>query len=92
VRDAGPVGIKIGTALWSARAGGGKRRYDAVFVNRFDPIPAGTLFTVWGELRFKGTARLLWPILRWYVLRQTRRLQLEPVKVRAEASGFSRSG
>jgi len=42
-----------------------KRRYDAVFVNRFDPIPAGTLFTVRSELRFKGIARLLWPMLRW---------------------------
>jgi uncharacterized membrane protein len=63
-----------------------KRRYDAVFVNRFDPIPAGTLFTVRGELWFKGVARLLEPVLIWYVRRQMKLLQLEPVKARAEAN------
>jgi hypothetical protein len=69
-----------------------KRRYDAVFVNRFDPISVGTRFTVRGELRFKGIARLLGPMLRWYVLRQIRHLQLEPVKARAEeASTFGSS-
>lgn len=62
-----------------------KRRYDAVFVNEFDPIPQGTLFTVRGELWFKGIPRLLEPGLAWYVRRQMRRLQLEPVKARAEA-------
>jgi hypothetical protein len=67
-----------------------KRRYDAVFVNRFTAIPAGTLFTVVGELSFKGLAPLLEPLLGWYVRRQMRRLQLKPVKARAEAS-WSRS-
>jgi hypothetical protein len=66
-----------------------KRRYDAVFVNRFDQVPGGTLFTVRGDFAFKGAARLLAPVLGWYVRRQMRRLQLLPVKAEAEARRFS---
>jgi hypothetical protein len=66
-----------------------KRRYDAVFVNRFAPVPGGTLFTVRGDLAFKGAARLLAPVLGWYVRRQMRRLQLLPVKAEAESRRFS---
>lgn len=69
-----------------------KRRYDAVFVNQFDPITAGTRFTVCGELHFKGAARLLEPVLGWYVRRQVRHLQLEPVKARAEAKAARAGG
>lgn len=62
-----------------------KRRYDAVFVNRFASIPAGTLFSVRGDLTFKGIARLLRPFLGWYVRRRIRHLTLLPVKTWAEA-------
>lgn len=62
-----------------------KRRYDAVFVNRFDSVPAGTLFTVRANLTFKGIARLLRPVLSGYVRRQVKRLTLLPVKAMAES-------
>ena len=61
-----------------------KRRYDAVFENRFDPVPEGTRFSVRGELTFKGVARLVGPFLGWYVRRQMMRFQLLPVKEAAE--------
>jgi len=62
-----------------------KRRYDARFLNRFEPVPGGTRFTVRGEIHLKGWARLLQPFLRDYVRRQMQRLQLQPVKAEAEA-------
>jgi Polyketide cyclase / dehydrase and lipid transport len=62
-----------------------KRRYDARFINRFEPVPAGTRFTVDGDIYLKGWARLLQPVLRGYVRRQIRRLQLQPVRAEAEA-------
>jgi hypothetical protein len=61
-----------------------KRRYDALFRNRFESVPDGTCFTARGELRLKGWARLLQPLLRGYVRRQMQRLQLQPVKAEAE--------
>ena len=63
-----------------------KRRYDARFSNRFENVPGGTRFTVRGDIYLKGWARLLQPLLRGYVRRQIERLQLRPVKAKAEAS------
>jgi hypothetical protein len=63
-----------------------KRRYDARFSNRFENVPGGTRFTVRGDIHLKGWARLLQPLLRGYVRRQIERLQLQPVKAKAEAS------
>jgi hypothetical protein len=62
-----------------------KRRYDARFRNRFEPVPGGTRFTVRGDIYLKGWARLLQPVLRGYVRRRMERLQLRPVKAEAEA-------
>jgi hypothetical protein len=62
-----------------------KRRYDARFGNRFESLPDGTRFTVRGDIRLKGWARLAQPFLRGYVRRQMRRLQLRPIKAEAEA-------
>jgi hypothetical protein len=62
-----------------------KRRYDARFANRFETVPGGTRFTVSGDIHLKGWARLLQPVLSGYVRRQIDRLQLQPVKVEAEA-------
>ena len=62
-----------------------KRRYDARFINRFDAVPAGTLFTVLGDICLKGWAKLLTPFVGVYVRRQMERYQLRPVKVAAEA-------
>jgi hypothetical protein len=62
-----------------------KRRYDARFRNRFIAVPGGTRFMVTGEICLKGWARLLRPLLRGYVRRQMRRLQLRPMQAEAEA-------
>ena len=62
-----------------------KRRYDARFANRFETVPGGTRFTVSGDIHLKGWARLLQPVLGGYVRRHLDRLQLQPVKVEAEA-------
>lgn len=61
-----------------------KRRYDATFHNRFEPVPGGTRFTDVGEIELKGWARLLRPFLRPVVRRRMRQLQVEPVKAEAE--------
>jgi uncharacterized membrane protein len=66
--------------LWES-----KRRYDARFLNRFAPTPGGTRFTIHADIRLKGAARLLRPVLASYVRRQMERWTLEPVKVAAEA-------
>jgi Polyketide cyclase / dehydrase and lipid transport len=62
-----------------------KRRYNARFSNRFEGLPDGTRFTVRGDIRLKGWARLAQPFLRGHVRRQMRRLQLRPIKAEAEA-------
>jgi GNAT superfamily N-acetyltransferase len=67
-------------ALWEVH-----RRFDVQFLNRFETIPGGTRFTVSGEFRLKGFARLLQPFLRGYARRRMERLQLQPVKAEAEA-------
>lgn len=67
--------------LWES-----KRRYDALFVNRFESIPGGARVTVSGDIRLKGPVRLLAPFLRPYVRRQILRLSLQPLKTAAEAT------
>jgi Polyketide cyclase / dehydrase and lipid transport len=69
-----------------------KRRYDARFRNRFEPVPEGTRFTARGEIYLKGWARLMQPVLRGFVRRQMRRLQLQPVKVEAETRARHAAG
>ena len=62
-----------------------KRHYDARFSNRFESAAGGTRFTVRGDIRLRGWARLLQPSLGGHVRRQIQRLQLQPVKAEAEA-------
>jgi len=40
-------------SLWEVH-----RRFDALFLNRFQTIPGGTRFTVTGEIHLKGSAKL----------------------------------
>ena len=61
------------------------RRFDALFLNRFQAIPGGTRFTVTGEIHLNGVARLLQPFLPGYVRKRMERLQLQSVKAEAEA-------
>jgi polyketide cyclase/dehydrase/lipid transport protein len=67
-------------SLWEVH-----RRFDALFLNRFETIPGGTRFTVSGEFHLKGVAKLLHPFLQGYARRRMERLQLQPVKAEAEA-------
>ena len=67
-------------SLWEVH-----RRFDALFLNRFETVPEGTRFTVSGEIHLKGLAKPLKPFLRGYVSKRMERLQLQPVKAEAEA-------
>jgi hypothetical protein len=69
-----------------------KRRYGALFPNQFECTHDGTQFTVRGEIRLKGWARLLQPMLRGRVRRQMQRFQLRLVKAEAEARAGGRGG
>ncbi len=66
--------------LWEA-----KRRYEGRFVNRFEAAPGGTRYTVDADIRLKGAARLLGPLLAPYIGRQMRQYLLRPMQVAAEA-------
>jgi Polyketide cyclase / dehydrase and lipid transport len=68
------------------------RRFDALFLNRFQAIPGGTRFTVTGEIRLNGAAGLLQPFLRRYVRKRMQRLQWQPVKAEAEARARRAAG
>lgn len=64
-----------------------KKRYDAVFLNRFEAVPEGTRYTLVGDISLKGLYRLLAPFLKGYIRKQMSKWVLEPVKTRAEAQG-----
>lgn len=63
-----------------------KPRYDATFVNRFEPVPAGTRYLVRADIRLRGAFRLLGPLLGGYTRRQVRRYVLDPMRRAAEAA------
>ena len=61
-----------------------KRRYVATFVNRFDPAPDGTRYTVDAAVRIKQPFTLIAPVLRGVVERAIRRYTIEPLRAAAE--------
>ena len=65
--------------LWEA-----KRRYEGTFVNCFQAVPGGTRYTVVADIRLKGAAKLLGPLLGGYIRRQIVRYVLVPMQVAAE--------
>jgi hypothetical protein len=73
--------------LWEA-----KRRYEASFVNVFEMVPEGTRYTVRADIKLKGGARLLAPVLGGHIRRQMIRYVLDPMRVAAETSEASRRG
>lgn len=73
--------------LWES-----KRRYDANFVNRFEPVPEGTRYTVSADVVLKGPARILAPFLDGYIRHQIQRYVLEPMRRAAEGAGTSSTG
>ena len=67
--------------LWEA-----KRRYQGSFVNRFEAVPEGTRYSVSADIKLKGLARLLEPLLGPYIRRQMIRYVLIPMRVAAETT------
>ena len=65
--------------LWEA-----KRRYDATFENRFDPVPEGTRYTISADVRLKGAARLLAPVVGPIIRHRMREYVLAPMRRMAE--------
>jgi hypothetical protein len=63
-----------------------KRFYDASFVNQFEAIGAGTKYSLGADIRLKGAARFLGPLLKGYIRRQMRKFVLEPVRKYAESA------
>jgi hypothetical protein len=61
-----------------------KRRFDATFVNRFEPAPEGTRYTIDATVRLALPYALLAPLLCGVVERSLRRFTLEPMRVAAE--------
>lgn len=63
-----------------------KRKYTARFINRFEAVPEGTLYTVTAEIRPCGLWRLVsGPWLDSYVRSRIAHLVLEPVRKAAES-------
>lgn len=63
-----------------------KPRFDATFVNRFEPAPGGgTRYTIDAEVRLELPYALLAPLLRGVVARALRRYTLEPMRAAAES-------
>jgi hypothetical protein len=63
-----------------------KPRFRATFLNRFDPIPEGTRYTVVADVRLRIPYALLAPVLTGYVRWTVRRYVLEPMRASAERS------
>jgi hypothetical protein len=73
-----------------------KKRFDARFLNRFEPAAGGgTHYVIRGYVYLKGIFRVLKPFLRGYVhrreLTQMRRYVLAPLKAAAENSARERA-
>jgi carbon monoxide dehydrogenase subunit G len=66
-----------------------KHRFDATFVNSFEPAGGGTRYRVEADIRFRGIARLLAPLLRGVVKRRIEKFVLSPVKQQAERESRS---
>jgi hypothetical protein len=63
-----------------------KRRYEGSFVNHFQAVPEGTRYSVTADIKLKGPAKLLAPLLGGHIRRQMIRYVLAPMRVAAETS------
>lgn len=61
-----------------------KPRYIARFLNRFEPVPEGTRYTVIADVVPRGALRALAWAARPFVRARIQKLVLEPMRVRAE--------
>jgi hypothetical protein len=66
--------------LWEA-----KRHYNACFENRFECVDEGTRYTVSADVRLKGAAKVLAPVLKPYIRHQMFKYVLTPMRRSAEA-------
>lgn len=57
-----------------------KRRFDAIFLNRFSPVPGGTRYTVRASVRIRGGLAVFAPLLAPLVRRRVQRYVLEPMR------------
>jgi hypothetical protein len=61
-----------------------KPRFDATFVNRFEPAGDGTRYVLDAEIHFRVPYALIAPLLRGIIRRRMRRFVLEPMRDAAE--------
>ncbi len=61
-----------------------KPRYEATFINRFEPHTNGARYTVLAEVALKGISWLLTPVAAPFVRARLERFVLRPMKARAE--------
>jgi Polyketide cyclase / dehydrase and lipid transport len=63
-----------------------KRRFDARFINRFEAFGQGTRYSVVADVRLKGAARLLGPLVTPIVRARLNTFLLEPMRAAVEAA------
>jgi hypothetical protein len=66
-----------------------KRRFDARFENRFEPVAGGTRYVVSAEVTLLGSLRWLRFIAKPVIVSRIRRFVLEPMRAAAEAAAGS---
>jgi hypothetical protein len=69
-----------------------KSRYEATFMNRFEPHPKGTRYSVFAEVALKGPLWLLTPFAAPLVRARLDRSVLRPLKVFAEQTAHQPLG
>jgi hypothetical protein len=61
-----------------------KRRFNARFINRFEPAGQGTRYSIVADVQLKGVARALAPLLPPIVRARLNRFVLEPMRAAVE--------
>jgi hypothetical protein len=71
-----------------------KMKFNASFLNRFEPVAGGTHYTIQAYIQLKGIYKVLKPLIKGCVRRQAieqmRSYVLEPLKTAAEQSAIHR--
>jgi hypothetical protein len=61
-----------------------KPKYNAIFINRFEAVNEGTLYTVIAHVSLKGIYKIASPFIKALVKNRIRKFVLEPMKSYAE--------
>jgi SAM-dependent methyltransferase len=67
-----------------------KRRFDARFINRFEAVGEGTRYSIVADVRLKGAARALGPLVTPIVRARLNRFVLEPMRAAVEGGMAAR--